>query len=125
MPTPGLACRHNDGFEERVQFVSANYSATEEEGTALISVRRIGLSQKRVRVGCKSVPGPGAPGQDYHPASGRLMIVPGETVKTFAAVLRRDRKEEVAETILPQWRSVSPRRVQIGTPATAVLAISD
>jgi uncharacterized delta-60 repeat protein len=125
VPTPGLARLHNDGFEERVQFVAASYYATEEEGRALISVRRVGLGQKRVHVGYRTLAGTAQPGQDYRPVVGRLVFEPGETVKTFTVVLRRDQMEEGAETVSLRLRHAFPRRVQIGMPGSAVLTIND
>jgi hypothetical protein len=124
-PAPGLARLHNDGFAERVQFVSANYTATEGQGSAVITVRRIGWSKKSVRVHYQTVAGTARPGQDYRPASGQVVFAPGETVKAFTVSLREDNKVEGAETVQLKLRGVATRQVGLGTPSTAILTIMD
>jgi uncharacterized delta-60 repeat protein len=125
VPAPGLARLHNDGFAERVQFVSANYAATEGQGSAVITVRRIGMSEKRMRVHYQTGAGTALPGQDYRPASGQLTFAPGENVKTFAVKIHQDNRVEAAETVLLKLRAAFPRNVQLGAPSTAVLTLAD
>ena len=80
------------------QFNASNYS-TAESANAVITVTRSGGSFGTVTVNYTVGGGTATSVADYTPASGTLTFGPGETTKTFTAVVLDDTVDEPDETV--------------------------
>jgi hypothetical protein len=104
-------------------FNSNNYAASEDSGTATISVSRTGGSQGVAQVSYATVPGGAAtPGVDYVSTNGTLTWASGDSSsKTFSVTLLDDNVAEGNETVNLVLSNSSG--AYLGTQTTAVLTI--
>ncbi len=112
-----------------VEFVSTTYSASENAGTASITVRvnRVGDQNQVVTVQYFTETGSATPGQDYTAISSgsnkRLTFSAGETLKTFTVTLLNDTLVENTETV--GLVLANPTGATLGSLAVSSLAILD
>jgi len=108
----------------QVQFSSATYSVT-EGGTVTVTVTRTAGSDGPLTVDYATTDGTATAGSDYTAASGTLTFNDGETTKTFAVTTAADTTVEGDETVNLVLTAPADSTTALGTPATAVLTISD
>ncbi len=82
-----------------IQFSSATYSVSEDEGPALISVVRTGGTNGTTTVDYRFVGGSASNGVDYLGTNGTITFLPGETIQTISIPLIDDAMVETNETI--------------------------
>lgn len=82
----------DNDFEQNgiLQFSVASSSATEGQGSALITVSRLGGTSDSVSVDYASSAGSATPGSDYTNVNGTLDFAPGETSQTFSLTVNDD-----------------------------------
>ena len=107
-----------------VQFSAATYSASENAGTATITVTRSGGTSGPLTVNYSTANGTAMAGQDYTSTSGVLTFAMGETSKTFTIPIADDAFNEANETVNLTLTTTTAGTV-IGTQGTAVLTIVD
>src|SRR5205809_4618312 len=81
-------------------FTQPQYSVTEAQANAIITVSRVSGSDGIVSVDYTTRDGTALAGLDYTAASGTLTFADGETNKTFAVPVIFDLIDEPAETVL-------------------------
>jgi hypothetical protein len=108
----------------QLAFSAANYSASEEGGSASITVTRTGGSSGLVGALYTTSDGTAVAGTDYTATSGVLLFQNGETSKTFAVPILNDGRADGSETVNLTLSNPVVGST-IGTPATAVLTITD
>lgn len=106
-----------------VQFSSAEYSAPESAGTAMISVTLSAPSLVTSTVSYASSDGAAVAGSDYVTATGVLTFAPGVVTQTFSVSIIDDTEVESAETVNLGLADASPAAP--GSPVTATLTIQD
>ncbi len=106
-----------------VQFTAGNYSVNETGGTAIIIVTRTGESSGAISVGYATSNGSATAGSDYTASSGIISFAAGELSKKIVVAITNDTVLESGETV--NLRLSAPSGATLGTPATAVLTISD
>lgn len=89
-----------------VRFQSGSYFASEETGTATITLERINGSDGPLTVAYSTSDGTATAGSNYLTSVGSVTFLHGEIVKTFTIVLRDDGTPEPDETV----------RLTLGTP---------
>ncbi|HEY0549016.1 MAG TPA: Calx-beta domain-containing protein, partial [Verrucomicrobiae bacterium] len=82
-----------------IQFSSATYSVSEDEGPALISVVRTGGTNLTTTVDYRFVGGSASNSVDYFGTNGVLTFLPGETVQIISIPIAADGVVESNETI--------------------------
>jgi len=106
-----------------VQFSSANYSVVEDCTTVTITVNRTGDTSGACSVDYATANGTATERRDYITALGRLQFAAGETSKSFAVLVNEDSNVEGNETFSVNLSN--PSAAGIGTPATAIVEITD
>ena len=107
-----------------MQFNATSYAVNEGEGSATISVTRIGNTSSAVTINYATSCGSAGTGTDYLPSSGTLQFAAGETIKTFAVPILEDARVEGGENINLILSGPSGGAF-LGSPATATLTILD
>jgi len=105
-------------------FSSATYTVAENAGSITITVNRLGGSTGTTKVDYTTSNGTATAPQDYATASGQLTFNNGETTKTFVVPIVNDALNEAPETVNLTLSNVSGSG-DLGSPATAVLTITD
>jgi hypothetical protein len=106
-----------------VQLSAASYTASEADGTAIITVTLTAPSAKPITVNYATSDGTAKAGSDYAAASRSLHFAPGETSRTFALVITNDTVAEPDETLhITLSEAVN---AILGTPAAAILTLLD
>lgn len=82
-----------------IQFSSATYAVSEDEGPALVSVVRTGGTNVTTTVDYRFVGGSASNGVDYLGTNGTITFLPGVTVQTISIPLLNDTVVETNETI--------------------------
>lgn len=108
----------------QVQFSTASPTVA-EGGTAVVVVTRTGGSDGPLTVNYATSNGTATAGSDYTAASGTLTFNDGETVKTFSVAVANDAATEGNETVNLTLTAPAGSATTLGTPAAAVLTISD
>ncbi|MDQ3917668.1 MAG: FG-GAP-like repeat-containing protein [Acidobacteriota bacterium] len=120
-----------------VEFTQATYTVAERDGSASITVRRVGDtasaasvdyatddgSTPSVAVPCSSVTGLALERCDYTRAAGTLHFAPGEAQKTFTVLVNDDSYAEGTETL--SLRLSNPVGFVLGPQSSATLQITD
>jgi hypothetical protein len=111
-----------------IQFSSATYSVTEDQGFATITVKRTGNLSQSATVHYETSDGSAtASGEDYTPASGTLTFPASDGSYqhvTFNVAVTDDGQQEAPETVNLMLSNTSSNAV-LGARSTAVLTISD
>jgi CSLREA domain-containing protein len=114
------------------QFSAPTYTVSENGANATITVTRTGTHDTPAAVGYATVAGGSATGNtsctagtDYITTSGTLNFAATDTSQTFNIPICNDRVFENAETVNLQLSNASGDGASLGTPATAVLTITD
>ncbi len=108
---------------DSVKFSIAFYSAKENAGAALITVKLSAASDYEVRVDYATSDGTATAGLDYVATSGALTFAPGQTSVTFTVTILDDTLKEGSESL--HLVLSNPVNAGLGTPSTATLSISD
>src|SRR5438132_1103896 len=95
----GIGTILNDDIAGSFQFSSANYSANENAGAAVISITRTGGSGGGASVIYATQDGTATAGKDYAATSGAMTFGANETSKTFSVPIIDDKIVEPNETI--------------------------
>jgi Calx-beta domain len=112
-----------------LQFNSATYTVGEGGGSATITVTRTGATDNAVSVNYATSNGTAtggaacAAGTDYDSTSGTLNFAAGDISKTFTVAICEDALAEGDETV--NLALTLPTGGVLGTPATAILTITD
>jgi uncharacterized delta-60 repeat protein len=107
-----------------LQFSSATYSINENDGSATITVNRVGGSAGTATVNYSASPNSASPGGDYTLTAGTLTFAEGETSKTLSVGLVNDDVNEGIETLILFLSSPGGSGV-LGNPTAATLSIVD
>ncbi|MEW6730990.1 MAG: Calx-beta domain-containing protein [Acidobacteriota bacterium] len=107
-----------------LQFSAATYSVTEDGISAGITVTRTNGSEGTVTVNYTTSNGTATAGADYTATSGTLTLLNGETLKSFSIPITDDANDENDETVNLMLSSPTGGAT-LGTPASAVLTITD
>jgi methionine-rich copper-binding protein CopC len=107
-----------------LSFSSATYTVAESGGSIIITVNRLGGSFGTTKVDYATSNGTAIAPQDYTATSGQLTFGNGETTKTFVVPIVNDALNEAPETVNLTLSNVSGSG-ELGSPATAVLTITD
>lgn len=118
----------NDNENEAVSFGSgslkfskSSYSVTEGEGTARITVQRVGGSVGTIAAQYATTSGSAGAGLDYTSVSGTLTFAPGESSKTFDIPILKDSMADTGETV---YLNLSANgSTQLTSPTSATLTI--
>jgi Calx-beta domain/IPTL-CTERM motif len=108
-----------------LRFTAADFLAVESDGTAVISVERVGGTAGAVGVSFATADGTAEAGLDYQATAGTLAWADGEGgIKTFTVVLVDDDLVEGDETLLLSLTAPTGGAA-LGDPSTAVLTLLD
>jgi hypothetical protein len=105
-------------------FSSADYSATEDEETATITINRTGSVSGSDSVHFATANGTATAGSDYTTVNMTVTFAAGETSKTVSVPITDDSSVEVDETVQLSLSSPSSRAT-LGSPHAATLTITD
>jgi len=108
-----------------LKFGASSFRVTEGEGTAWITVSRVGGSTGTVSVNYATENGSAVAGQDYSTVTGTLTFLPGETGKAFAVPVRKDENRGEGEESLTVTLNNPTGGASLGNPSTVTLKISD
>lgn len=97
--TATITIADNDWKPGSLEFSTAMYSVLENNGTASITVKRVGGSDGQVSVQYASANGTAIAGQDYAIASGTVTLASGVSTATFSVLVIDDEVYESGETI--------------------------
>jgi hypothetical protein len=107
-----------------IQFSSDNYTVSETDGTASITVTLTNPATQEVTVAyVTSDDGTATAGHDYTPISGTLTIATGERSNSFAVAIHSDTEAEEEETV--SLALDNPTNATLGTLSNATLRITD
>jgi pimeloyl-ACP methyl ester carboxylesterase len=106
-----------------VQLNSSNYSASEAEGIANVSVTRSGDTSSAASVAYATSNGTAKEGKDYIAAQGVLNFSPAETSKSFPVLIIDNAFIDGSRTV--NIALSNPSGATLGTQSIAVLTIAD
>lgn len=106
-----------------IQFSSENYTVSETDGTASITVTLTSPATQEVTVAYATSNGTATAGHDYTPISGTLTIATGERSNSFAVAIHSDTEAEEEETV--SLALDNPTNATLGTLSNATLRITD
>jgi hypothetical protein len=112
----------NDDSNGTLQFSSQTYNASEDAGSAIITVSRVEGATGSVTVDYATSNGTAGAGSDYTATSGTLTFNQGEISKTFTIPILTDNLLEVEETVNLTLSNPSGGAI-LGNPATGTLTI--
>ncbi|PWT81277.1 MAG: hypothetical protein C5B44_04070 [Acidobacteria bacterium] len=115
-PTPGQS-------SSTTEFSAASYNASEQDGSATITVSRTGDTSGTASVEYATSDGTAHQRTDYTLATGVLTFAPGETSKNFTILLTDNAYVDGNRTL--NINLSHPSGVTLGTPSTATLTIAD
>ncbi|MEZ4713577.1 MAG: Calx-beta domain-containing protein [Caldilineaceae bacterium] len=121
--TATLEIQDNDAEMSAVGFSSANYSVSEGDGSASITVELAAASSFAVSVQYSISAGTAVAGSDFVAATGTLNFAVGETSKTFDVAILDDPEVEGNETVL--LTLTGPNNAVLGAQDSATLTIND
>ncbi len=107
-----------------LQFNLAGYSVGEADGSAIITVTRIGDTTGTATVNYATSNGTASERSDYTTALGNLRFAAGETSKSFLVLITDDLSVEGTETVNVTLSNPAGGAA-LGSPSTAVLTIID
>jgi len=105
-----------------VQFTQTDYTVSENDGAATITVSRMGYSDSIISVDYSTNDGTAIAGSDYITASGTLTFIAGEMSKTFTITILNDGNVESDKTVNLTISNPTGGGT-LGNPETAVLTI--
>ncbi|MEM7113154.1 MAG: Calx-beta domain-containing protein, partial [Chloroflexota bacterium] len=108
---------------EDVHFSSASYTVSESESQVTVTVELSSVSPGGVSINYSTSDGNAQAGSDYTAVGGTLTFAPGEQFKTFTVPILNDDLSENNETF--NVHLTGPVNVQLGSPDTAVVTITD
>lgn len=108
----------------QLRFSATSYTIGESGGSVVITVQRVNGSDGAVSIAYATSNGTATAGSDYTAASGVLNFAAGETSKTFSVAVLNDPTVEGNETV-QLTLSNATGGATLGSPATAVLTITD
>jgi len=111
------------GVAKTVQFNSAGYNVSEGDGSCVLTVSRGGDTSGSAIVSFAASNGTAKEGKDYVAAVGTLNFAPGETSKTFTALIIDNAFVDGARTV--NLTLSNPSGVALGPQSTAVLTINN
>ncbi|MBI1733651.1 MAG: SBBP repeat-containing protein [Candidatus Rokubacteria bacterium] len=120
---PSVAALRIVDNEATVQFASRTFTASEDGGTATITVERTGPSGTATVDFATVAGGTATAGTDYTSVSGTLTFGPGVTIRTFTVPIVNDGRGEAAETVALVLRNAS--NTVLAPARTATLTIVD
>ncbi len=106
-----------------VAFSSADYTVSEQDETAAITVRLSVASAKTITVQYRTSDGSATEDQDYTAASGTLTFAPGVVEQSFTVVILDDTLDENNETVA--LALAEPTNASAGALNSATLTIVD
>jgi Zn-dependent metalloprotease/subtilisin family serine protease len=109
---------------DEVHFAAATSSATENAGTAAITVTRENVAGGPLTIQYATANGTATAGADYTTSAGTLTFPNGVLTTNFSVPILDDAAGEGSETILLSL-SVPPANVLLAAPSNAVLTIGD
>lgn len=122
--TAGTGTILNDDLAGTLHFSAATFSASENAGTAIITVTRTGGTGASVSVSYATSNGTATQPPDYAQTSGTLTFDCHETSKTFAVTIADDTLDEADETV--NLKLTNPTGgATLGAQSDAVLTIID
>ena len=107
-----------------IAFDSASYTVDEAGGTALITVRRAGNTNRTVTMDFATSNGTATAGSDYVATNGTLVFAAGDTLKSFAVPILNDSLTEGDES-MNLMLSHPTGGGTVGDPCVATLTITD
>jgi hypothetical protein len=122
--TAGTATIQDDDNPGKLQFSAASFSIAENGGSATISVSRTGGAAGAVTVDFTTQNGTATAGQDYTSVGGTLVLNDGQQSANFVIPIINDATGESNETVLLTLANPLGGAT-LGSPATAILTISD
>ena len=105
-----------------LQFSATNFPATEEAGTAIVTVIRAGDLTAAATVHFATSDGVALAGADYTATSGTLNFATGEISKTFLVTISNDAIAEAAESFTVTLSDATG--ATLGTQSTATITIA-
>ncbi|MFN8489045.1 MAG: Calx-beta domain-containing protein [Caldilineaceae bacterium] len=106
-----------------VQFSTAAYSAAENAGQALVTVRLSTVSGRGVQVHYSTSDGTATAGADYVASDDNVLIPPGQITATFPVGIVNDTVTEPSETV--NLTLDSPVNATLGARSKATVVIAD
>jgi|GEM_PF-3282060 len=123
-PNAKLALARYIGFTPgTIQFSSANYSVSENGGSATITVTRVGGTDGTATVQFSTTSGTAVAGTDFTPVTGTLVFGPGVTTLTFTVNVRDDGVFQSSNKVLNLTLTNLLGGPGFGTPSTATLTL--
>ncbi|HZS05328.1 MAG TPA: Calx-beta domain-containing protein [Blastocatellia bacterium] len=120
----GTGTIFSDDLPGTLQFSAANYSVAENDGTALVTVTRVGGTGESVSVKYSTSNGTADSALDYTATAGTLVFACNEVSKTFAVPINSDNLPEPPETVNLMLSSPAGGAA-LGSVIAAVLTIND
>jgi uncharacterized repeat protein (TIGR01451 family) len=108
-----------------LQLGASSFSVSEGEGSATLTVTRLGSPASAVSVNYITTDGSASNRTDYITASGTLQFAAGETIKMFTVPIVDDVYVEGNETVNITLTNAGGTASFLGSPATATLTIID
>jgi len=107
-----------------IAFGSANYTAAENQGFALIDIQRLGGTAGAITVGFVAADGTARNGVNYVAVSGNLTFSEGQTTRTIVVPIIPDGRPGVNTTVSLYLRNPT-LAAPLGSPIVATLTIVD
>lgn len=123
LTTPTAAVLRIFDNDANVRFSAATYTVSEADGTATITVGRLGAITSAVTVDYATSDGTATAGSDYAAVSGTLTFAAGVTTATFSVSILSDSVSEGDETV--QLTLTNAVGATLVAPSTAVLTITN
>ncbi len=121
--TPATAVIRILDDDATVRFSAVAYTVSEADGTATVTVQRMGALSSTVSVDYSASDGTATAGADYSAATGTLTFAPGVTTATFSVSIIGDAVTEGDETVT--LTLVNPGGATLVAPITATLTITN
>jgi subtilisin family serine protease len=113
------------GPDAAVQFGASEYTVTEADGSASVTLTRSGDTSLPASAQVTLTDGSASGGLDYTDVSGVFTFAAGQSEKTLAVPITADNLLEDDETVNLTLSDPDPGTTTLGSPSTAVLTIRD
>jgi hypothetical protein len=122
--TPGEDVTFTTPSQPTLRFTASSYAVGEGQGSATLTVERVGDTAPAVTVHYATSDGSATAGSDYTGASGTLSFAAGETTKNVSVTIADDAPHESDETFTVALSSPSSNST-LGSPGQAQVTITD
>ncbi len=122
--TSSVNIRDNDDPVVTVSFGQATYEGVEGGGAVVVRVNLSAIPERQVTIPLTATPGNGASASDFSDVPESIVFTSGQTAKDFVVTVIDDDIDDDGETLTFAIGTL-PERVNVGSPSTTVVRLSD